>query len=167
MLQWLQVMNPFLRFAEITSTFLDLIIPKSYTVSHLRCRDDHYSDFLKFSFGKLSLTPDNSIKNSLETERSSKRQQPMLLKVQGVPPGHQHLNIGRIELHSSMTFIWVYSVCSPLGAVHFFNRSIHLRKTACMVTFSILSRTPLIAARSWSGSLNERPARHLLTYPKR
>jgi hypothetical protein len=27
------------------------------------------------------------------------------LIVQGVPPGHEHLNIGRIKLHSSMTFI--------------------------------------------------------------
>jgi hypothetical protein len=26
-------------------------------------------------------------------------------KVQGVPPGHEHLNIGKIKLHSSMTFI--------------------------------------------------------------
>jgi hypothetical protein len=25
--------------------------------------------------------------------------------VQGVPPGHKHLNIGTIKLHSSMTFI--------------------------------------------------------------
>jgi hypothetical protein len=25
--------------------------------------------------------------------------------VQGVPPGHEHLNIGRIKLHSSMPFI--------------------------------------------------------------
>jgi hypothetical protein len=26
-------------------------------------------------------------------------------KLQSVPPGHEHLNIGRIKLHSSMTFI--------------------------------------------------------------
>jgi hypothetical protein len=26
-------------------------------------------------------------------------------QIQGVPPGHQDLNIGRIKLHSSMTFI--------------------------------------------------------------
>jgi hypothetical protein len=25
--------------------------------------------------------------------------------VQGVPPGHEHLNIGRIKFHSSMTFV--------------------------------------------------------------
>jgi hypothetical protein len=29
----------------------------------------------------------------------------LLLILQGVPPGHEHLNIGRIKLHSSMTFI--------------------------------------------------------------
>jgi hypothetical protein len=34
--------------------------------------------------------------------------------MQGVPPGHDHLNIGRIKLHSSMTFIRAYSVYSPL-----------------------------------------------------
>jgi hypothetical protein len=27
------------------------------------------------------------------------------IHVQGVPPGHEHLNIGRIKLHSSMTLI--------------------------------------------------------------
>jgi hypothetical protein len=27
------------------------------------------------------------------------------LGVEGVPPGHEHLNIGRIKFHSSMTFI--------------------------------------------------------------
>jgi hypothetical protein len=26
-------------------------------------------------------------------------------ELQGVPPEHEHLNIGRIKLHSSMTFI--------------------------------------------------------------
>jgi hypothetical protein len=25
--------------------------------------------------------------------------------IQGVPPGHEHLNIGRIKLYSSMTFV--------------------------------------------------------------
>jgi hypothetical protein len=35
-----------------------------------------------------------------------------------VPPGHEHLNINRIKLHSLMTFIWAYSVYSPLVALH-------------------------------------------------
>jgi hypothetical protein len=29
----------------------------------------------------------------------------ILFEIQGIPPGHEHLNIGRIKLHSSMTFI--------------------------------------------------------------
>jgi hypothetical protein len=65
-----------------------------------------------------------------------------------------------------MAFIWACSVYSPLVAIHFLNRPIHSRKTACKVTFSIHSRTPSTTARSWSASSNERPARHLLTYPK-
>jgi hypothetical protein len=38
--------------------------------------------------------------------------------VQGLPPGREHLNIGRIKFHSSMTFIWAYSGYSPLVATH-------------------------------------------------
>jgi hypothetical protein len=87
--------------------------------------------------------------------------------IQGVPPGHEHLNAGRIKHHSSMTFIWAYSIYSPLTAIHFLTRSIHSRKTACKVTFSIPSGTSSTVSRSWAASSNERPARHLLTYPKR
>jgi hypothetical protein len=87
--------------------------------------------------------------------------------IQGVPPGHEYLNVARIRLHFSMTFIWVYSVYSPLVAIHFLNRSIHSRKTACKLTFSMPSRTLSTDARNWSASSNERPARHLLTCSKR
>jgi hypothetical protein len=57
--------------------------------------------------------------------------------VQGVSPGYEHLDIGRIKLHSLMTFIWARSVCSSVGAIHFLNWSIHSKKTTCKVTFSI------------------------------
>jgi hypothetical protein len=36
----------------------------------------------------------------IETESSAPK-----LSIQSVPPGYEHLNIGRIKLHSSMTFI--------------------------------------------------------------
>jgi hypothetical protein len=88
-------------------------------------------------------------------------------ELQDCPLGHEHLNIGRTKLHSSMTFIWACSVCSPFLAIRFLNRSIHSRKTVCKVIFSMPPRTPSTAARSWSASSNERPVRHLLTYPKR
>jgi hypothetical protein len=83
--------------------------------------------------------------------------------LQGVPPGHGHFNIGRIKLHSSMTFIWAYSVYSSFVAMHFLHWSIQSRKIVCKVTFSTPSRTPSTAARSWSASSNAKPARHLLT----
>jgi hypothetical protein len=42
-----------------------------------------------------------------------------------------------------------------------------LEKDRLQGDFLILSRTPSTAARSWSASSNEGPARHLLTYSKR
>jgi hypothetical protein len=60
-----------------------------------------------------------------------------------------------------------YSGYSPLVAIHFLNRSIHSRKTGFKVTFSTSSRVSSPAARNWFPSSNERPAEHLLRYPKR
>jgi hypothetical protein len=97
----------------------------------------------------------------------ARRLRNFLRLIQGVSPGYEHLNIARIKLHSSIMFIWAYSVYSPLVTIHFLSRSIHSGKTACKVTFSIPSRTSSTAARSWFASSNQRPARHRLTSPQR
>jgi hypothetical protein len=57
------------------------------------------------------------------------------LYIQGVTPGHEYLNISKIKIHSSLTFIWAYSVYSALVGIHFLNRSIRSRKTVYKVTF--------------------------------
>jgi hypothetical protein len=111
--------------------------PQFYPVAHLKgWMIEIFVEMQNLGFKVKYNNPENCWVFWITAEwRSENFQFEKTFKLQGVPPGHEHLNISIIKLHSSMTFIWAYSVYYPLVVIHFLHRSIHSRKPACKVTF--------------------------------